>query len=123
MSKIFQPKVKEIAKEIIDDLTESGFFAEYEIINTEFANEYLCEKLTEKFIIGELDLEEALFDEPEFTKILQEIIAGSLLTELKKKGYINSYEDENTEELFFLTEEGKKYVKDNIGEGENPPTV
>lgn len=123
MSKIYQPKVKEIAKEIIDDLTESGFFTEYEIVSTEFANEYLCEKLTEKFIIGELDLEEALFDEDEFTKILQEIVDGSLLNELKKKGYINSYEDEDTEELFFLTEEGKKYVKDNMNEGEVPPTV
>ncbi len=30
---------------------------------------------------------------------------------LKNKGYINSYEDENTEETFFLTEDGKEMLK------------
>ena len=36
-----------------------------------------------------------------------------LTEELKRKGIINSYEDDNTEETFFLTEEGKKILKEN----------
>jgi hypothetical protein len=44
------------------------------------------------------------------------------LFELKEKGFVDSYEDDNTEEMFFLTDEGKKFVKEsNIDEnsGEN----
>jgi DNA-binding MarR family transcriptional regulator len=41
---------------------------------------------------------------------LKEIIVGSTLQQLKEKGYINSYEDENTEEVF-LTEDSKEYIK------------
>ena len=33
--------------------------------------------------------------------------------ELKEKGLVNSIEDENDEELFFLTEKGKKVMKEN----------
>jgi DNA-binding PadR family transcriptional regulator len=40
-------------------------------------------------------------------------VAGSILYELKDKGYVNSYEDDNTEEMFFLTKKGKKYLKND----------
>jgi DNA-binding PadR family transcriptional regulator len=49
---------------------------------------------------------------------LKDIIAGSILYQLKEKGYVNSYEDENTDEVFFLTEEGREYVK-NISNNES----
>jgi len=69
--------------------------------------------LTQKYIDGLLENEEVeLFGEDEFTKLLQEIVAGTLLYDLKEKGLINSYEDDNTEETFFLTEQGKKLLKD-----------
>ena len=35
----------------------------------------------------------------------------SILFELKERGIVDSYEDENTEEMFFLTDEGKKFMK------------
>lgn len=113
MNKIYQPIVIERANQIIEDLSE--FFLEYQIDSTEFAEKYLCDKLTEKFIIGELDFEEDdsifLFSEDEFEVILKELIAGSVLYELKQKGLVDSYEDDTTEEMFFLTEEGKKHLK------------
>ena len=44
--------------------------------------------------------------------ILKELIAGSVLYDLKQKGYVESYEDDTTEEMFFLTKKGKKFLKE-----------
>ena len=114
MDKIYQPIVIEKCDIILDSLIE--FFEDYEIESLDFAKKYLCDKLTEKFILGELDEEEGdslfLFNEEEFEVILKELIAGSVLYDLKQKGYVESYEDDTTEEMFFLTKKGKKYLKD-----------
>lgn len=114
MDKIYQPVVIEKCDIIIDSLND--FFEEYEIESLDFAKKYLCDKLTEKFILGELNEEEDdtlfLFTEEEFEVILRELIAGSVLYDLKQKGYVESYEDETTEEMFFLTKKGKKFLKE-----------
>jgi hypothetical protein len=115
MSKIYQPIVIEMTNDIIADLTETDFFADYEIQSTVFAEKYLLDKLTEKFILGELENDEdeflGVFNDDEFDVVLREIVAGSVLYELKEKGLVDSYEDDSTEEMFFLTEEGKKHMK------------
>ncbi len=115
MSKIYQPVVIEMTNDIISDLVESEFFSDYEIQSTEFTKKYLLDKLTEKFILGELENDEdeflGVFNDDEFDVVLREIVAGSVLYELKEKGLVDSYEDDSTEEMFFLTEEGKKYMK------------
>jgi predicted transcriptional regulator len=111
MKKNYQSIVIERSNEIVGSLVESGFFKDYELPNTDFAKEYLCEKLTEKFIENGSDINEAIFNEEEFENILRVIITGSVLGELKRKGYIGSYEDDETEETFFLTEEGKEMLK------------
>lgn len=115
MNKIYQPIVIEMTNEIISDLVESEFLKDYEITSTVFAEKYLMDKLTEKFILGELedDKEEFLgvFNDQEFEVVIREIIAGSVLYELKEKGLVDSYEDDSTEEMFFLTEEGKKHMR------------
>lgn len=119
MSKIYQPIVIEMANEIITDLTESEFFADYEIQSTVFAEKYLLDKLTEKFILGELENEDdeflGVFNDEEFEVVLREIVAGSVLYELKEKGLIDSYEDDTTEEMFFLTKKGKRVMKKKDG--------
>lgn len=115
MNKIYQPIVIEMTNEIISDLTESLFFEDYEIKSTIFAEKYLLDKLTEKFILGELENEEdeflGVFNDDEFEVVLREIVAGSVLYELKEKGLVDSYEDETTEEMFFLTKKGKRLMK------------
>jgi len=114
MDKIYQPIVIEKCDIILESLTE--FFEDYEIDSLDFATKYLCDKLTEKFILGELDNEDEdtlfLFTEEEFEIILKELIAGSVLYDLKQKGYVESYEDDTTEEMFFLTKKGKKFLKE-----------
>ena len=115
MNKIYQPIVIEMTNEIITDLTESEFFVNYDIQSTVFAEKYLLDKLTEKFILGELENEDdeflGVFNDEEFEVVLREIVAGSVLYELKEKGLVDSYEDENTEEMFFLTKKGKRVMK------------
>jgi len=109
MSKVYQPKVIQIADEIIQNLEE--FYEEYEIENLEYAREYFRDKLTEKFIEGKLDSEEGVFEEEEFEQCMKEAVATSVLKSLQQRGLVQSYSDENTEEVFFLTEEGKVHVK------------
>jgi ribosomal protein S25 len=117
MSKItYQPIVIEKANVIIDELIYSNFFKDNEIMDISFAIKTISDKLTEKFINGELENED-LFVSGEFVGMLQMIIAENVLRELQKKGLITSYEDENTEEVFFLTELGKQ-VKDIEAMGE-----
>jgi hypothetical protein len=116
MPKVYQPIVIEEAENLLEGLKDSKFFEEYEITDLTFAKEYLLEIMTEKYIsglIGDFDGENGeLFTEEEFSKLLKEIVAGSILNSLKEEGYLNSYEDETTEELFFLTEKGKKHLED-----------
>jgi hypothetical protein len=107
----YQPIVIEKANEIISVLEESNFFNEFELESTDFAFDYLCDKITKLFILGEVDLsEDNLFNEAEFEQCLQEIVAGTILYELKEKGLVNSYSDDVTEEIFFLTEKGKNLL-------------
>ena len=119
MNKIYQPIVVEMTNEIITDLTESEFFADYEIQSTVFAEKYLLDKLTEKFILGELENEDdeflGVFNDDEFEVVLREIVAGSVLYELKERGLVDSYEDDTTEEMFFLTKKGKRVMKKKDG--------
>jgi hypothetical protein len=114
METIYQPIVIEKANEIIESL--DGFFKDYEIESLDFARKYICDKLTSKFIDGNLDFDEELpiflFDDEEFEVILRELVAGSVLYDLKEQGLVDSYQDENTEEMFFLTKKGKKLIKD-----------
>lgn len=112
MSKIYQKEVIKQSEEFIDALIESNFFKEHEIDNLTFAKEFVLEVMNKKYVEGIIGEEKSeFFSEKEFTEILQTIIAGSLLHELKEKGLINSYEDENTDEIFFVTEKGKEIMK------------
>lgn len=120
MKNIYQPIVIERANEIMNVLRETDFFFEYEIEDESFAMTYLCDKLTDKFIKGELDESvENLFHEDDMEQFLKEIVAGSLLYELQSKGIIDSIEDENNEERFFLTEKGKKLANEMTKKGNN----
>lgn len=124
MNKVYQPIVIEETEYFIEGLKEANFFEDYEINDLTFVRTHLLDIFTEKFINGLLnddDLE--LFTEDEFDTLLKELVAGSILFELKEKGFVDSYEDENTEEMFFLTDEGKKFVKNtnskiDLGDGE-----
>lgn len=119
MSEKYQPIVLNHTNEIIGLLRETNFFVDYELESEDFAKEYLCEKLTEKFILGELsdEFDIEVISEDEMEKYLREIVAGSILMELQENGLIDSMEDENNTEHFFLTDKGKELaenIKNNL---------
>ena len=117
MKKTFQPFIIELSKRIIEILdNDVNFFKEENVTDISHTEYLLCEKLTEKFIKGELSNEVdimGLFTKDEFETILNQIKTKSLIDNLVNFGYINYYEDENGEERFFLTNEGKEYAKQN----------
>ena len=108
MNKTYQPQVIKLGNNMIESLLESGFFAEQEITDHTPAIPVVCDFLTEKFIEGKLNDGAVEFTEKEFTTLLGLMNAACVLNSLKKKGFANSYEDENTEEVFFLTKEGEE---------------
>jgi hypothetical protein len=104
----YLPKIETITEEIIQTLIEDEFFKDFEIEDYSYARKRIAEELTNKFLINGLDEENGIFSDDEFDKILKEIAAEDVLRSLQKRGLINSYEDENTEEIFFLTEKGRE---------------
>jgi len=111
MNKIYQPGIIELAEIYISTLNEDGFFEEFDLESTDYAMTVFCDKLTDKFIDGKDLSEDIAFNQEEMEAILKLIIAGTILYEMKDKGLVNSYEDDDTEEVFFLTEEGKQVLK------------
>jgi hypothetical protein len=111
MSTVYQPFIIEEANRFVESLEQSGFFIDFEIEDKNFALNYFCEKLTEKFIQGTLDENIYIFTDEEMDTFLNEIMVGSILFELQKDGIVDFIEDENNEERFFLTEKGKKIAK------------
>ena len=112
MSKIYPKSVIDQTELLIEGLQETNFFEEYDIEDLTFVRQYLNDLLLQKFINGELNEDGPNFFDDEFEQIIKELVAGSILHQLKMKGFVDSYEDETTEEMFFLTEMGKKYLKD-----------
>lgn len=114
MEKYYQPIVIKESENLIAALKESNFFEDYEIIDLTFTREHVLDFMTKKYIDNSINGDgEINFTEEEFGKLLRDIVAGTLLYELKSKGLVNSYEDEDTEQTFFLTEEGREYLKKN----------
>lgn len=104
-TKTYQPKVIEATDEFISVLKDINFFTDCGIDDDTPAREVLLDLFTEKFIKGEL--EKPYFTEEEGIKLLNEIEGLCVLRSLMKEGILNSYSDENTEELFFLSDLGK----------------
>jgi|694.fasta_scaffold128977_3 hypothetical protein len=109
----YLPKIQEITEEIIASLVDDDYFTEFEISSENYARKRISDELTRKFLENGLDNEdEGYFSEEEFDTILKEIIAEDVLRSLQKNGLIDSYEDDETEEMFFLTDLGKNQVNE-----------
>jgi len=109
MEKTYQPQVIELGNKMINLLQEDDFFNENQITDVEPARIILYDSLTEKFIQGEISDGCSAYSEEEFFNVMRLMISSCVLNSLKKKGLIDSYEDDNTEEVFFLTKDGKDF--------------
>ena len=114
MKIIYQPIVIEYTEIYLQLLINSDTLKNWGVTDFTYAKEYISNKLTEKFINNGLDNINEIFDSNESLIIIKDIIIGSMIQKLKDIGYVNSYEDENTEEHIFLTEAGKKYIKTRL---------
>lgn len=112
MKKKYQSSIVKAAKMHIEILESSNFFKDFDIQNMDIVEDELCISLTKKFIDGE-PIDKFCFSDEEYSIILNEIIKKDAFTRLKKKGFIESYSDDKTNETFFLTEKGKNYFKKN----------
>ena len=107
----YLPKIQEITEGIIATLVDDNYFIDFEISSQDYARKRISDELTLKFLENGLNNEEyGYLSEDEFDVILKEIVAEDLLRSLQKKGLLNSYEDDNTEEIFFLTTLGKEEI-------------
>jgi Fe2+ or Zn2+ uptake regulation protein len=106
----YQPIVVKKSTQMLEVLEELDFFTEHEIKNKQYVFDYFCDVFTEKFINGEINDNDIIINEYEFHKYLTEIILISTLQSLKENNLVDSIEDGNNEEVFFLTELGKNTV-------------
>lgn len=115
MGKTYQPLVIKRADETIELLSSVNFFRDNKITSTKYIRTRLCDILTVKFIDGELTESDPIFIEEEFNELIKEIVVHNVLEGLQKKGLVGSYEDDDVEETFFMTDLGR-YHMIKIGE-------
>jgi len=109
----YQPKIIQITEDIINGMEYDGFLKRFNITNIDFIKKYLLDLLTEKFINDDLEDEDGgIFTEEEFDKMLIDIVKKHAIQTLVNDGVINTYEDETTDEVVFLTKKGKKLMEE-----------
>ena len=124
LQKQYSPSIIEFADRVmkalddIDDKDKTNFWTnlengfEDENRAKQITYEILCEYGLERF----LNNEDIMFkNEDDVVNVLNGAVVMYHLNSLKNKGFVNSYEDEQTEEVFFLTKEGKEYARNNLG--------
>jgi hypothetical protein len=106
MEGTYPDQVNKYVVDVVDLLLEDGFFQEEEIDPRIFYR-----VLADRILQNWLQNVPLKLDEKEMMEVITRAAASSVLENLKKKGVINSVEDEDGEEHFFLTEEGKKIAE------------
>jgi hypothetical protein len=106
MEGTYPDQVNKYVVDVVDLLLEDGFFQEEEIHPRIFYR-----VLADRILQNWLQNVPLKLDEKEMMEVITRAAASSVLENLKKKGVINSVEDEDGEEHFFLTEEGKKIAE------------
>ena len=77
--------------------------------DAEYCEPIAMEKISEFMLPKFLKGEELMITEKEVDILLRICLAEISMTALKEKGLIDFMEDENGEEVIFLTEKGKNY--------------
>jgi hypothetical protein len=113
MNRVYPSEVNEVGNGIIAILVEDGFFSGEYFSATTYATRYIKDVLLEKFLGGQaLDLG----GDEEMSHHVDMMITGSIIYQLKEQGYVQSYEDEDTPEVFFTTEKGRRLLEESADE-------
>jgi hypothetical protein len=84
---------------------EEGLFEAEPELEEEWFYEALAEIAFHKFVAGNGDM---IWSDEEVDKAITKGLAYSITMQLKKEGLMDWIEDENGEQIVFLTEKGKK---------------
>ena len=98
--------VREYASRVAEALSEDNFFVEEEIDPRIFFVQ-LCERCMGYFLDGE----GLPITDTDMVDVIRLSSAQTILESLKGRGLLDSIEDENGEERFFLTSEGKQVAE------------
>ena len=112
MNKTYQPFIIAKSDEIFEILKG-------EIEKSDFMANRLCNKLTQKFINGELNADDpvnTIFkDEEELFSFVSEAVLYEDLKHLMELGLIGFLDEEDEDgQIFFMTEKGKKYAENMV---------
>lgn len=80
----------------------------------EFCRPICMDIFSEFFLPKFLNGEDLTMSESDVGPLYFQCITNVSIESLKQKGLINTIEDESGEEVVWLTEEGKKYTKENL---------
>lgn len=107
-----QPKSPKIVKRkvetVLNVIRKSGYFEIFDL-KEDYARKEITHTVLEEYTKQMSSNFEMTWGDKRIGEMLSRIFVGSILHELKDEGIVGTYEDENTEEVFFLTKKGKKY--------------
>ena len=102
------PKVvRRKVETVLDVIRKSGYFEIFDI-KEDYARKEITYTVLEEYSKQMSPNFELNWGDHKIGTMLSRIFVGSILHELKEEGIVGSYEDEQTEEVFFLTEKGRK---------------
>lgn len=116
-SEIYPQVVVEKAKQVVDLIIDNDFFLENGIQEKEIpmGKEIALEEISKYFLKRFIDGNEILFaSEDDCENVLKTIIVMVYIEILKEKGMVDTYSDENTEEVIFLTKKGKEHAQQQL---------
>ena len=112
MGKIYPEKVIIAGDKIFNALCEEDLFEDYSKKELEAAKTILYDDLTDKFINDQFNGDVPIYSEEELASLLNKIVISSILDMMEEEGLVNSYEDEETEKVYFLGEKGKEALNE-----------
>jgi hypothetical protein len=101
---IYPEQVLQRGNEVLEGLREAGYLEQDAEINNSLLLENLCKFFLDKFMAGD----DLIITEDECDEIYIKTGINTSLDSLIEKGLFDSIEDENGEEIFFMTEKGKQ---------------
>ena len=106
--------VREWLETLYSNLKKEGFFEDQELglYSEERVQYHFQEILGDAALQSWLKDGEVTLKEKELTILLFQVVVKTHVEELKNEGTVDSIEDENGDEVMWLTEKGKNEIKD-----------
>jgi hypothetical protein len=109
VKKIYPEKVLNAGKRIHQYFIDDGeMYQNYNDAELLMANEVILEDLLTKYLNDKFGDDLPSFTHDDLTTLMQKILSSISLSRLHNEGIVDYYIDDDGEEIYFLTELGKK---------------